>query len=373
MAGSGAKDTPRPDELQLATVSPGYAADMSDTRGDMDLDFLKQLSNVFGVPGREERVRDLLKPKFDEVFDDVSVDVMGTMIGVKKNPGKPRVLIACHIDEIGFYVRHVDDRGFLRVQNVGGFDTRNLLARRVAVMTAGGDMMGVMNPGGRPIHIAKEEDKKKIPEIGEFIVDLGLPAETVKERVKIGDPVALVQEAAEIGDTIVGKCMDNRVAAWVVLEALKRAKSLNYEVILAATVQEEVGLRGAGPAAYATEPDLAIALDTTLCVDTPGVPDEERVTKQGDGVAIKMLDGSSISNRAFVDEMAAAAEAKGVKFQYSVLPRGGTDAGAIQRSKAGVKTVTLAVPTRNIHTVTEMVHKDDLDSAIGLIAAWLTA
>ncbi|MEL7240237.1 MAG: M20/M25/M40 family metallo-hydrolase, partial [Planctomycetota bacterium] len=207
----------------------------------------------------------------------------------------------------------------------------------------------------------------------EFVIDLGLPGEEVNKMVKTGDPVTLWQQASEIGNTVVGKCMDNRVAAWVVLEAMKKATNPKYEVILAATVQEEVGLRGAGPVAFATEPDLAIALDTTLCVDTPGVPDEERVTKQGDGVAIKIMDSSSISNRAFVDELAAAADAKGVKYQFSVLPRGGTDAGAIQRSRGGVKTATLAVPTRNIHTVTEMVHKDDLQSAIDLIAAWLEA
>jgi endoglucanase len=296
---------------------------------------------------------------------------MGSLIAVKKNPGKPRVLVACHIDEIGFYVRHVDDRGFIRVQNVGGFDTRNLLARRVVVMAKEGDLPGVMNPGGRPIHIAKEEDKKKIPEIQEFIIDLGLPGEVVKEKVRVGDPVTLWQEFMEIGNTVTGKCMDNRVAAWVMIEAMKKVASPAYEVVLACTVQEEVGLRGAAPAAYAAEPDLAIALDTTLCVDTPGVPDEERVTKQGDGVAIKILDSSSISNRAFVDELAAAADAKGVKYQLSVLPRGGTDAGAMQRLRGGIKTATLAVPTRNIHTVTEMIHKDDLQSAVDLLAAWL--
>jgi endoglucanase len=238
-------------------------------------------------------------------------------------------------------------------------------------MAKGGDLTGVMNPGGRPIHIAKEEDKKKIPEIGEFMIDLGLPGEEVKEKVRIGDPVTLVQEFSEIGNCVSGKCLDNRVAAWVVLEAMKKAKNPNYEVILACTVQEEVGLRGAGPAAFAMKPDLAIALDTTLCVDTPGVPEEERVTQQGAGVAIKILDSSSISNRDFVDELAAAGEKKGVKVQFSVLPRGGTDAGAMQRSREGIKTVTLAIPTRYIHTVTETIHKDDLQSAIDLIAAWL--
>ena len=337
----------------------------------LDFSFLKQLSEVGGVPGREERVRDLLRPHFDEAFDEVSVDPMGSLIGVKKNPGKPRVLIACHIDEIGFYVRHIDDRGFVRLQNVGGFDTRNLLARRVTIMARGGDLPGIMNPAGRPIHIAKEEDKKKVPEVGEFVVDLGLPGEEVKKLVRIGDPVTLEQEFREVGHTVTGKCLDNRVAAWVVLEAMKRAASVNYEVILAATVQEEVGLRGAGPAAFTAEPDLAIALDTTLCVDTPGVPDEERITKQGEGVAIKILDSASISNRELVDDLIAAAEGEGVKYQLSVLPRGGTDAGAIQRSRGGVKTATLAIPTRNIHTVTEMIHKADLASAVDLIAAWL--
>lgn len=323
------------------------------------------------MPGREENIREILRPEIDELFDDVSVDVMGNLVGVKTNAGKPRVLIAAHIDEIGFYVKHVDEKGFLRIQNVGGFDTRNLFARRVKVMTSGGEMLGLMNPGGRPIHIAKEEEKKKVPEISEFTVDMGLPGEAVKERVRIGDPVTLVQEFSEIGNCVSGKCLDNRVAAWVVIEAMKKAKMPKYEVILACTVQEEVGLRGAGPAAYAAKPDIAVALDTTLCVDTPGVPEEERVTKQGDGVAIKILDSSSISHRELVDQFAAVGDRKKIKYQFSVLPRGGTDAGAMQRVREGIKTVTLAIPTRYIHTVTETIHKDDLQSAIDLLAAWL--
>jgi endoglucanase len=337
----------------------------------MDLDLLKQLSEVGGVPGREERVREVLRPHFEAAFDEVSVDDLGSMTGRKKAAGKPVALFACHIDEIGFYVRHIDDRGFLRVSNVGGFDTRNLLARRVTVHAKGGDLPGVMNPGGRPIHIAKEEDKKKIPEIGDFTIDLGLPGETVKEKVRIGDPVVLWQEFSEVGDCVVGKCMDNRVAAWVLLEALKKTPNPRYEVVVAATVQEEVGLRGAMPVAYRTEADVAVALDTTLCVDTPGVPDEERVTQQGGGVAIKIHDSSSISHRGLVDEFVAIGEKHDIKHQLSVLTRGGTDAGAMQRVRGGTKTVTLAVPTRYIHTVTEMVHKDDLQSAIDLIAAWL--
>ena len=339
----------------------------------MNLALLKQLSEAPGVPGREERVRDILEKEFEALFDDVTIDPLGSLIGRKRATDRARkVLLACHIDEIGFYVKHVSDKGFVRVHNVGGFDTRNLFARRVRVQTGGGeDMIGLMNPEGRPIHLAKEEEKKKIPEIGDFVIDLCLPADVVKSKVRIGDPVTLVQEFSEIGDCVSGKCMDNRVAAFVALEAMRKAKNIKYDLTLAATVQEEVGLRGAGPAAYTAEPDIAIAIDTTLCVDTPGVPEEERTTKQHDGVAITVMDGSIIADRALVDEFQSVAKQHEIPHQLSILTRGGTDAGAMQRIRGGYRAMTLSVPTRYIHTVTETISKKDLQSAIDLLAAWL--
>ena len=166
----------------------------------MNLPLLKSLSEAPGVPGREERVRAILEREAKGLFDEVSTDAMGNLIATKRatkaraDGGRAqRVLLACHIDEIGFYVRHVDDKGFLRVQNVGGFDTKNLCARRVLVQAKDGDLVGLMNPSGRPIHIAKDEDKKKVPEINDFVVDLCLPAEEVKRRVRVGDPVTIVQ------------------------------------------------------------------------------------------------------------------------------------------------------------------------------------
>lgn len=339
----------------------------------MNFDLLKRLSETPGVSGREERVRELLESEAKGLFDEIRVDPMGSLIATRKAdvPNAQRVVIACHMDEIGFYVKHVDDKGFLRVAAAGGFDPRNLLARRVLVWTADGDLQGLMNPTGRPVHIAKDEEKKKIPEIGEFFIDLCLPADEVKARVRIGDPVTLVQECTHIGQCITGKCLDNRVAGFVMLEAMKKVKSLRFDLTFAATVQEEVGLRGAGPVAYACEPDIAIALDTTLCVDTPGVPDDERVTKQGDGVAIKVMDSATISDRGLVDEFVAVARQRQIPHQLSILPRGGTDAAAMQRSRGGVRAISLAVPTRYIHTVTECVHERDLASAIDLLAAWL--
>jgi endoglucanase len=343
----------------------------------MNLPLLKSLSEAPGVPGREERVRAILENQTQGLFDDVTTDNLGSLIAVKrsKSPGAKKVLLACHIDEIGFYVKHIDDKtGHLRLNAAGGFDTRNLLARRVRVQPSEGeDLIGLMNPGGRPIHIAKEEDKKKIPEVTEFFVDLCLPADEVKKKVRIGDPVTLVQEFSEIGQCVSGKCLDNRVAAFVAVEALRKAQNPKYDVILAATVQEEVGCRGAGPAAYAHEPDIAIAIDTTLCCDTPGVPEEERVTKQGDGVALTIMDSLTISNRGLIDSFEAVARARDIPFQLSILPRGGTDAGPMQRSRSGIKTMTLSIPTRYIHTVTECIHKRDLQAAIDLLAAWLEA
>ena len=342
----------------------------------MNIPLLKSLSEAAGVPGREERVRKILERECAGLFDDVRTDPMGSLIATKKSkaPNPKRLLLACHIDEIGFYVRHIDDKGFVRIQNAGGFDTRNLLARRVLVQASSGeDLLGLMNPGGRPIHISKDEDRKKIPEITDFAIDLCLPADEVKKKVRIGDPVTLVQEFSEIGHCVTGKCLDNRVAAFVAIEAVKKAQNAKYEVVLAATVQEEVGCRGAGPAAYATQPDIAIAIDTTLCVDTPGVPEDERVTRQGDGAALTILDSLTISDRSLIDEFEAVAKQREIPFQLSILPRGGTDAGPMQRSRGGFKTMTISVPTRYIHTVTECIHKRDLQSAIDLLAAWLEA
>ena len=340
----------------------------------LNLPFLKALSEAAGVPGREERVRDILSRESQGLFDKSSVDPLGSLIGIKRaaHPGAKRVLLACHIDEIGFYVRHIDDKGYLRVQNAGGFDTRNLLARRVLVQASSGeDLIGLMNPVGRPIHIAKDEDKKKIPEISDFTVDLCLPPEEVKKKVRIGDPVTLQQQFSAVGLCVSGKCLDNRVAGFVAIEALRKVKTLKYDVVFAATVQEEVGCRGAGPAAYTHEPDLAIAIDTTLCCDTPGVPEDERVTVQGGGVALTIMDSLTISDRSLIDEFEAVAKKKKIPFQLSILPRGGTDAGPIQRSRGGYRTMTLSIPTRYIHTVTECIHQGDLQSAIDLLAAWL--
>ncbi len=343
-----------------------------------DFELLKKLTETPGVPGREERIREVIRAAGEDLFDEIRTDAIGNLIAIRK-PTKTgrggtsrRIMIACHIDEIGFYVKHIDDKGFLRLNAAGGFDTRNLFARKVLVQGRR-DLVGVLNPAGRPIHIATDEEKKKVYKVGEFFVDLHLPAAQVKRVIRVGDPVTLIQTTETIGKAVVGKCMDNRAATFVALSALRKvAKSGSpHEICYVGTVQEEVGLRGAGPATFGIEPDIAIAIDTTLACDTPGVPDDEAVCTFGGGAAIKVMDSASISDRDLVDEFVALAEAKKIKHQLEILPLGGTDAAAMQRSMRGHRTLTLSLPCRYIHTVTESIHTEDVKAMIALLAAYL--
>ncbi len=344
------------------------------------MELLAKLSTTPGVPGREDRVRDLILAETDGLFDEVSTDPMGSLIAVRRAtaPGATdptRVMLAAHMDQIGFLVRHVGSDGFLRVHNVGGFDPRNLFARLVNVATEGGDLPGVLNPGGKPVHLANAEERKKVPEITDLLVDLGLPAEQVQAQVKIGDMVTLAQPFSLVGNTAVGQCLDNRVACWLVIESLRQmvaASTLHTcEIHAVFTVQEEVGLRGALTSAHTVRPDIGIGIDTTLCVDTPGSPEDQRCTQQGAGAALTVMDGASIGDPRLLADFERVAQAHDIKTQRSILRAGGTDTAGIQRAGGGTRAFTLSVPTRYIHTVTEMVHLDDLHACRDLLAAFL--
>jgi len=361
------------------------------------MELLKQLCLTAGVPGREHRIRALIESEVEGLFDEVYTDPMGSLVCLRKpraagggeprtasQPGacdnKPtRVMVAAHMDQIGFMVKHVDDKGFVRLNPCGGFDTRNLFARLVTICPdlddPSKDLTGVLNPATKPVHIATDEERKKIPEIHEFAVDLGLPGDAVKQRVKIGDMAVLRAPFAEVGDTVVSQCLDNRVACWIAIKAVQHldAKKIKHacEIACVFTVQEEVGLRGAQTSAHALKPDIGIGLDTTLCVDTPGTPDDQVVTRQGGGATITCMDSSAIGDYGLLEQMTAVAESHKIPHQRSVLPRGGTDTGGIQLSGDGVRSMTLSCGTRYIHTVREMIHKTDLNACRDLLAAFL--
>lgn len=358
----------------------------------MNIDLLKRLCETPGVPGREDRVRDLILEEADGLFDDFYMDPLGSLVArrlprVKSTRGKTtsvkakedqdatRLMLLSHMDEIGFLVKHISDKGYIHIDPVGGFDPRNLFSRRVMVCGADGDYLGVMNPGGKPIHISSPEERSKVPAVKDFYVDLGMSATEAKKRIKIGDMVVMHEPLIEIGDKIVSKALDNRVACWLGLEsvrALEKAKTPHSsEIIVAFTVQEEVGLRGAKTSSFSVEPDVAIGIDVTLSCDTPGVPTEEAVTIQGEGAGLHVKDSSFIADIGLVEELEGVAKKKRIKTQRTVLSGGGQDGAAAQQIGQGCRAMGLVVGTRYIHTVTEMIDKRDLKAACDLLAAWM--
>lgn len=347
----------------------------------MNIDLLRRLCETPGVPGHEHRVRDLILSEIEGLFDEVAVDPMGSLLcrrDARKAPKKKgeqpkKVMLLCHMDEIGFLVSHISDKGFVHVQPVGGFDARNLFSRRVLVSTDDGDLKGVMNPGGKPLHISSPEERKKVPETHDFVVDLGL-GEATKDKVKIGDMVTMDEPLIEIGDKIVSKALDNRIACWLGIESIRALGKAKHacEIHVAFTCQEEVGLRGARTAAFAIKPDIGLGIDTTLACDTPGVPEQDRTTVQGVGFGLHVKDSSFIADRELVKEIEAIAQKEQIPYQRTMLRAGGQDGAAAQQAAAGAKAVGIVVGTRYIHTVTEMIHKSDLKAARDIIAAYLT-
>jgi endoglucanase len=281
------------------------------------------------------------------------------------------------MDEIGFYVRHVDDQGFLWLNPAGGFDARNLFSRRVLVITEKGDLKGVMNPGGKPIHISSEAERSKVPGTEEFFIDLGRDAGDVKSRVQVGDYVVMDEPFLDLPTAVISKALDNRFACFMAIESIraiaKRRSQLSRDVVVAFTTQEEVGLRGAMTAANAVGAEIGIGLDVNLACDTPGVPDSQRVTKHGLGAAVMVQDGSMISDYGLLNDVCAIAKRKKIPHQRAILPRGGQDGAAIQRSGKGARCIAIGAGTRYIHTVTESINKKDLKAAIDLLAECLIA
>lgn len=336
------------------------------------MNLLQELCETPGIPGREERLRAIVRRELQPIVDEIRVDALGNLIAVKKRPGAPKLMIAAHMDEIGFVVSYIDkDKGWLRLTGLGGHDPRNMVAQRVTVCAASGDLTGVLYPGLKPPHIQTEEDRKRQPAVSDFFVDLGLPADKVSELVTIGTPVVMQRGYAVVGDCVTVKALDDRVAVYVMIRAMQAAQTFGFETYAVATSQEEVGLRGATTSAFGIVPDVGIALDVTLAVDIPNVPEHEHVTKLGKGTAIKIMDGSAIQHPNLVAFLQALADRREIAWQHEILPRGGTDSGAIQRTHSGVPVATLSIPTRYIHSPVEMVNMADVEATVELLRAFI--
>ena len=336
---------------------------------DFDFDLLRELTEARGVPGYEDDVRDIVRRELGETADRVRTDAMGNVVGTVEGDSEYSVAVAAHMDEIGFMVRHVTDDGFVQVDPLGGFDARVLRAQRVTVH-GDEDLTGVI--GSVPPHTLTEEQQEKDEEVSDVFIDLGRDAESVEGLVGVGDLVTLDQTTTRMGDRVTGKALDDRICVFAMLEAARRIDDPDVTIHFAATVQEEVGLRGANALGVDIDPDLAVALDVTVANDVPQIGEPaDAVTELGEGTAIKLKDSSVITSPKVHRRLTDVAEAEGVAHQHEVLPAGGTDTAGFQNT-AGAKPVgAISVPTRYLHTVTETADGGDVEATIDLLTAFL--
>ena len=340
----------------------------TDSDLDFDFDLLRELTETDGVPGYEDAVRAVVRRELAASTDEVRTDAMGNVVGTVEG-GEYEVVVAAHMDEIGFMVRHVTEEGFLKLDALGGWDPRILRAQRVRVHTRNGALMGVI--GSVPPHTLTDEQKETEQEVSDVYVDLGLEGETVNERVSVGDLVTMQQTTARMGELVTGKALDDRVCLFAMLAAARRVGAPDVTVHFVATVQEEVGLRGAQAVGVDLDPDLAVALDVTVANDVPGFDAADHVTELGEGAAVKLKDSSVITNPKVNRRLRDVAETEGITHQLEVLPAGGTDTAGLQRAGGAVPVGALSVPTRYLHTPTECVHVDDVAATIDLLSAFL--
>lgn len=334
----------------------------------LDVNLLKRICEEAGAPGYEQRIRNLILDEIKAHVDELETDNLGSVYAIKRgknNPEKKKVMVAAHMDEIGFIVTHIDDQGFLRFHTLGGFDPKTLTAQRV-IVHGKKDLMGVM--GSKPIHVMSQEERGKLPKNVDFFIDLGMKKSEVEKYVSIGDPVTRERQLIEMGDCVNSKSIDNRVSVFILIEALKQLKDAPYDVYGVFTVQEEVGIRGANVAAHKINPDFGVALDTTIAYDVPGAQPHEKITCLGSGTAIKIMDASAICDYRMVKYLKEVAGKANIKWQPEILTNGGTDTAGLQRmGKQGAIAGAISIPTRHLHQVIEMAHKEDIASSISLL------
>jgi endoglucanase len=331
------------------------------------------LSNTPGVSGFEERVQEIVVAELRGVCDEVTTDRIGNVMGLKRAAGviegaEPlKVMIAAHVDEIGFAVSHIDGEGFVRFVPIGGFDPRTLVAQRV-IIHGERDVKGVIAP--QPNWILRDEDKRAVLDMGELVIDAGMSRAEITRLVGIGDVISLAQPFEELNDQVViGRNLDDRVGVYVMLEALKRIGACQVDIYAVATVQEEVGLRGVPTAAYAVDPDIGIAIDGSLASDVPYAKEHERHCVMGGGTGIYLMDSRTISDRTLVRFLVRLAERHDIRHQMNL--GGGTDAAVIQRQRTGARVCTIGAPTRYMHSTAQLCHKDDIEATIRLLVTFL--
>ena len=339
---------------------------------DETLQMLKELTDANGVPGNEREPREVMKKHIESLSDEVMYDNLGSLIAVKKgNAEGPKIMVAGHLDEIGFMVTRIDDKGFLYFQTVGGWWEQVMLAQRVNVMTRNGNIMGVI--GSKPPHILPAEQRKKSVDKKDMFIDIGASSreEAMEWGVKPGDSVVPVCEFTVMNNEkmLMAKAWDNRIGCAIAIEVLRKLKGEAHPntVYGVGTVQEEVGLRGATTATNMIKPDIGFAVDVGIAGDTPGVSDKDAQSKMGKGPQIIMYDASMVGHKGLRDFVTDTADENNIPYQFDSIAGGGTDSGKIHLTANGVPALSITIATRYIHTHAAILHRDDFENAVNLI------
>jgi endoglucanase len=342
---------------------------------DFTSQLLKELTEAHGIPGYESPIREIIKRHLNQ-FGTLSQDKIGSVICQKDGTSKnPRVMVAGHMDEIGFMVKHITQEGFIKFLPLGGWFDQVLLGQRVIIQARKGEVVGVI--GAKPPHMLSSEDRNKVVEKKDMYIDVGATSKSEVDDagVHLGDPIIPLAGFTMManGKTYLSKAFDDRVGLAMIVSALNELQSLEHPntIFSVATVQEEIGVRGAATSVHAVDPDVAIILEVDIAGDVPGIKAEESSIKLGKGPTILIYDARMIPNlklRDFAIDTAAELE---IEVQLSSILGGATDGAAIHLHKTGVPTVVLGVPARHIHSHSSMIHRDDYDQAVKLLVALL--
>jgi putative aminopeptidase FrvX len=322
---------------------------------------IQKLVETPSPSGYEAQIRLVIRSEVESLSDEIKVDALGNLIARKGkgSSGGLKVMLSAHIDEIGIIATHVDDNGFVRFTTIGGVRPLNCVGGRVRFLNG---QIGV-------IGVERSEDPAKVPAIDQMFIDLGFTSRKVAS-VKVGDIAAFERPFTDLGDRLVSKAMDDRIGVAVLIETLRQIKSTPHQLYFVFSTQEEVGLRGATTAAFGVDPDLGLAVDVTGTGDTPKGSKME--VSLGKGPAIKVRDGGMLSDPRVVDWMVRTAEKAKLPYQLEVLEGGTTDARAIQLTRAGVPVGCLSIPTRYVHSPSEMVDYNDVLNSVRLLVALLS-
>lgn len=338
---------------------------------NIDLQMLKELSEADGISGCEKEVSRVVKKYFDKYADKVMYDNLGSIIGLKKgNKNGLKIMIAGHMDEVGFLVRDIDDNGYIKILPVGGWWGHVLPSQEMTITTsAGKKIIGIV--GSRAPHGMPTKEKEKVVKPIDLFIDLGVSTKKEAEEleIQIGD---MITPNVKFGimnnpDYLAGKAWDDRIGVAVAIDVLKELQETNHDANIYAvgTVQEEVGLRGARTSAHIINPDIAFALDVTTAMDTPADKGE---IKLGRGVILSVLDSTSLAHRGLLNKVEEICKELGMDVNYDFMTAGGTDAGNIHKTFEGVVTMTLSIPTRYMHSPRLIIHRKDYIETVKVIA-----